>query len=163
MYYYSNYFFLFSILGHFIEGFFYADGQSGILNGYWTPVYGLGVVTIISVYKAIKDYIESNKIKKFIAVFLIGAILISILEYIGGIIIETLFHMVFWDYSNMKFNIGKYTSLEMSFVWGVSSLILIYLIKPFVDKFIKKIPKWITWILIILLFVDTIFLIGRIK
>jgi uncharacterized membrane protein len=47
MYYYLNYFFLFSIFGHFIEGFFYSDGDSGILNGYWTPIYGLGVVLII--------------------------------------------------------------------------------------------------------------------
>ena len=47
MYYYLNYFFLFSIFGHFIEGFFYSDGDSGILNGYWTPIYGLGVIVII--------------------------------------------------------------------------------------------------------------------
>ncbi len=155
MYYYLNYFFVFSILGHFIEGFFYSDGQSGILSGYWTPIYGLGVIVIIIVYQAIKGFIEDSKLKKFISIFLIGAVLISALEYVGGIIIETLFHMVFWDYSDMKFNIGKYTSLEMASIWGIASVILIYLIKPLLDKIIKKIPKWITWILLILLIIDS--------
>ncbi len=155
MYYYLNYFFVFSILGHFIEGFFYSDGQSGILSGYWTPIYGLGVIVIIIVYQAIKGFIEDSKLKKFISIFLIGAVLISALEYVGGIIIETLFHMVFWDYSDMKFNIGKYTSLEMASIWGIASVILIYLIKPLLDKIIKKIPKWITWILVILLIIDS--------
>lgn len=155
MYYYLNYFFVFSILGHFIEGFFYSDGQSGILNGYWTPIYGLGVIVIMIIYQAIKGFIEDSKLKKFISIFLIGAVLISALEYVGGIIIETLFHMVFWDYSDMKFNIGKYTSLEMASIWGIASVILIYLIKPLLDKIIKKIPKWITWILLILLIIDS--------
>lgn len=154
MYYYLNYFFVFSILGHFIEGFFYSDGQSGILSGYWTPIYGLGVIVILIVYQAIKGFIEDSKLEKFISIFLIGAVLISALEYIGGIIIETLFHMVFWDYSDMKFNIGKYTSLEMAGIWGIASVVLIYLIKPLLDKIIKKIPKWITWILVILLVID---------
>lgn len=162
MYYYTNYFFLFSILGHFIEGFFYTDGQSGILQGYWTPIYGLGVIAIISVYRAIEQFINQNKIKKLISVFLIGAILISILEYIGGIVIETLFHMVFWDYSNMKFNIGKYTSLEMAMIWGISSIFLIYFVKPLLDKIIKKIPKWITWVFMILFFIDVLFLVIKI-
>lgn len=162
MYYYLNYFFVFSILGHFIEGFFYSDGQSGILTGYWTPIYGFGVVIIIMVYNAIKGFVETSKWRKIFSVFFIGAILISILEYIGGIVIETLFHMIFWDYSNMKFNIGKYTSLEMALIWGLSSLVIIYFIKPFFDKFIKKIPKFITWILTILLIVDVIFLIIKI-
>ena len=94
---------------------------------------------------------------------MIGAVSLSFLEYVGGIIIETLFHIVFWNYSSMRFNIGKYTSLEMAFIWGITSVILIYLIKPLVDKFIKKIPKLITWILLILLSVDLISMIFKIK
>ena len=62
----------------------------------------------------------------------------------------------------MKFNIGKYTSLEMAVIWGLSSIILVYLIKPLVDKFIKKIPKLITWILVILFLIDLIFILDKI-
>ena len=42
--YYVNTFFLFSILGHFIEDFFYVTKDSGIFFGWWTPIYGIGVL-----------------------------------------------------------------------------------------------------------------------
>ena len=46
MYYYLNYFFIFSIIGHLIESLlvliFDWNFKSGYLYGYWTPVYGLG-------------------------------------------------------------------------------------------------------------------------
>lgn len=32
--YYFNYFFIMSIIGHFIESFFYTNNDSGILFGY---------------------------------------------------------------------------------------------------------------------------------
>ena len=54
----------------------------------------------------------------------------------------------------MKFHIGNYISLEMAIIWGISSLVVSYLIKPLFDKWIKKIPKCITWILIILFVID---------
>ena len=47
--YYINYFFIFSILGHFIESFFYPNSDSGILYGYWTPIYGIGTIIILLV------------------------------------------------------------------------------------------------------------------
>ena len=154
--YYVNAFFVFSILGHFIEGFFYINGESGILFGPWTPIYGIGTVTILLVYYFLTRKKDFNKLKG-VVIFLIGAVFLSIMEYIGGIMIEKIFHVVFWDYSSMKFNIGKYTSLEMSLVWGFSSLSLIYIIRPLLDKLIKKIPKFISWILIVL-FIGDLFL-----
>lgn len=156
MYYYLNYFFIFSILGHFIEGFFYTSTESGILYGYWTPVYGLGVVSILVLYNAFYENLENSKIKKILYTFIIGGIVLSILEYFGGVIIEILFHKIFWSYSNMKYNIGKYTSLEMALIWGMASLLIVYIIKPFMDKYITKIPKIITWVLSIIMIIDII-------
>ncbi len=151
--YYINSFFIYSILGHFIEGFFYTNSDSGILFGYWTPVYGIGVVSILLIYDFLDKKKDFNKLKGLL-IFIIGSIFLSIIEYIGGILIENLFHIVFWDYSSMKYNIGKYTSLEMALVWGICSLVPVYIIRPLIDKLIKKIPKFVTWILIILFIVD---------
>lgn len=153
--YYINSFFVYSILGHFIETFFYSDGNSGILLGYWTPIYGIGTVLILIAYDLLSKKRDFNKLRGII-IFLLGTVFLSIMEYIGGIFIEKLFGVVFWDYSSMKFNIGKYTSLEMSLVWGLSSLLLIYIIRPPLDKLIKKIPKFITWIFIFLFIIDLI-------
>lgn len=156
--YYINNFFLYSIFGHIIETVFYTlgSGESGILYGYWTPIYGIGCTFIIFCYEKIFKEKKKSKIIECITIFLIGAVGLSILEYIGGVLIETFFDVVFWDYSNLRFNIGKYTSLEMAIIWGIASIGLIYLVKPVFDYFNKKIPKFFTWILIILFLIDII-------
>ena len=152
--YYVNTFFLFSILGHFIEDFFYTYRDSGILYGYWTPIYGYGVIIILYVYDRISKKIKLNKFTKLVVSFLIGFILLTILEYIGGILIEKLLKVTFWDYSNGPFSIFRYTSLKMSFIWGISSLLIIYIIKPILDKFITKIPRPVSYVLITLFTID---------
>lgn len=154
--YYLNCFFIYSILGHILESFVYSNGQSGILYGFWTPIYGIGCILIISCYNSFLKDKRINKYLKALYIFLIGAVLLAFIEYIGGILIEKIFNVTFWDYSNLKFNIGKYTSLEMSFIWGLSSILLIYFIKPVVDKIIKKIPKFFTIGLVILFSTDVI-------
>ena len=101
--------------------------------------------------------IKLNKFLFPIVLFLISAIILSTLEYIGGILIEEYFGIVFWDYSNQPFNIGKYTSIKMGVIWGLSSILVIYIVKPLLDKFIKKIPKFITYILVFLFIIDIIY------
>lgn len=164
--YYLNCFFIYSIIGHIIESFVYGfyGGESGILYGFYTPIYGIGCVIIIGTYNLFIKDIKINKYLKALFIFLIGAVLLSIMEYIGGILIEKIFHITFWDYSNLKFNIGKYTSLEMSVIWGICSLLLIYIVKPLFDKFINKIPLFFTVGLFILFSIDVaITLIDKIK
>lgn len=152
--YYVNTFFLFSILGHFIEGFFYVTKDSGIFFGWWTPIYGIGVCIVIYLYKLVNKIFKLNKISKPIIVFLIGFIILSFMELISGILIEKLFRVTFWDYSNGPFSIFRYTSLKMSFIWGISSLVIIYIIKPILDKFITKIPRPVSYVLITLFTID---------
>lgn len=144
-----------SIIGHFIESFFYSNGNSGIFMGYWTPIYGIGTIIILLLDKYI-DKIKINKIFKIILLFILSAITLAIIESIGGYLIKWIFNKELWYYSNHKFNIGKYTSIGMSLIWGLSSIILIYFIKPLLDKIINKIPKIVTYILIVLFIIDII-------
>ena len=97
-----------------------------------------------------------NKFKEIILLFLIGFAILTSIEFIAGYLIEKIFHVVFWDYSNLKFNIGNYISLEMALVWGISAVFLIYVLKPITDKIVKKIPKFLTWVLVILFIIDLI-------
>lgn len=155
MYYYLNIFFLFSIIGHIIENFVYANVDSGILFGFWTPIYGFGVVLILIINNILKKLKVSKYIFPFV-LFIFSAIFLSTLEYIGGTIIENLFGRVFWNYSNEEFHIGKYTSLKMCLLWGGASILVVYFLKPLLDKFIKKVPKFITFILVLLFIIDII-------
>jgi uncharacterized membrane protein len=153
--YYLNYFFIFSIIGYIIETLLFPNDNSGILFGWWTPVYGFGVIIIIIINNIINKY-KLNKLTKIIILAVSCAIILSILEAIGGYLINWLFDTSLWDYTNQKFNIGKYASLEMATIWGLSSIIVIYVLKPITDKIITKIPKYITKILMILFIIDII-------
>ena len=152
--YYVNYFFIFAFIGNFIERFFYDSWDSGILYGPWTPIYGWGVVSILLINLFIDKKLKLTKIPKLIALFLIGAVFLSILEAIGGYSIEWIFGYSHWGYEHYRFNIGKYIALEMAVVWGLASVLVVTYIKPLFDKFVKKIPKLITCILIILYIID---------
>jgi len=157
MYYYINIFFLFSILGHFIESVFTTSYESGILVGYWTPIYGIGVCIILLINSFLKKKFKLSKWIYPIILFLVFSIVLALTELAGGYLIQFIFNRVFWNYKNHKFNIGLYTSLEMAFIWGIASLVVVYLLKPIIDFIVPKIPKFITWILSILFIVDILY------
>ena len=133
--------------------YMFHEGESGILFCPWTPIYGVGTVIIIFCYQFIKKI--DKKWLRILLIFLTGFILLSLLELMGGIIIEKLFNVVFWSYKGFKFNIGNYIALEISLLWGLASLLVIWLLR-YTDKIVKKIPRLISWLLIILMICDIV-------
>lgn len=155
--YYINYFFIFSILGHLLETVFVPNFTSGILYGWWTPVYGFGVVLILLIGKLISRInLEKKLILKILITYLISMIILSLIELLGGYLIKIIFNQELWNYQKHKFNIGPYISLEMANMWGIASILVLYILKPIIDKLEKFIPKTITYILIILFTSDII-------
>lgn len=157
---YINIFLCFSIFGYLFEticSYIFKSGfNSGILYGPWTPLYGFGVIIIMLLSNKIFESLHLNKVVETIVVFVVITIVLTVLEWLGGVLIEKLFHITFWDYSNYKYHIGKYISLEISLVWGIGSIILIYLVLPWSLNLIKKIPLFITIILSFLFLVDIV-------
>lgn len=158
-----NIFLTYSILGFFYECIinFIQDGRfsSGFMYGPWTPIYGIGVLIILFIYKKLSKY---SKTKRLIIMSIISMIVLTILEYITGNLIELIFHTSFWDYSNYKFSYGKFISLESSLIWMFGSIIIIFIHKKF-KKYIKKIPNQITIILSIVFTIDLVLSIIRIS
>lgn len=156
--YYLNCFFIYSIFGHILESLVayitHTNFKSGFLYGWWTPVYGIGAVTILFISKYLFKNLHMNRFLETIIVFFVVAIVLSTIEALGGVLLEKTFGVTFWNYNSHKFHIGKYISLEMTLVWGIASIIFIYVIHPLLDSFIKKIPIWVTIILIILFLFD---------
>lgn len=155
---YLNCFFIYSILGWILEtlvGIVLKNNwQSGILTGPWTPIYGIGTITILFISNYLFYNLHLPRFIETIIVFFVVAIVLSFLECLGGVLIEKITGTVFWDYSNQRFSIGHYISLEMAFLWGVLSVIFIYLIHPLIKKLIIKIPIFITIILIAFFLID---------
>ena len=143
-----------SFIGHLIETFI-MKSNSGILLSWWTPIYGIGSIIILLINKYITK-LRINKISKVILLFISCSFILTLIEALGGYLIEFIFNITFWDYTDYKFNIGKYIAVEMTLIWGLSSIVLIYYIKPLLDKIISKIPKYFTYILIILFIIDAV-------
>lgn len=150
--YYINVFFLYSIVGHILENLLYRDIDSGFLYGYWTPVYGIGAIVIIIIYKYINK-LNLNKLLRILSLFCFSTVILTIMEYVGGVFIESTLGRIFWDYGNNL----KYISFKMSIIWGICSLLFVYIIHPIINNLIKKIPKYITYILVLLLLFDLIY------
>ena len=151
--YYINYFFIMSIFGHFTESVFFSTKGSGILLSYWTPIYGIGTIIILIIYKCVNK-VNLKRFYKFVTFFIICTCALAIIEAIGGYLIRWIFNKELWNYKNQLLNIGRYTSLKMALVWGISSVLFIYIIKPIVDNFIIKIPKILSLVCISLFIID---------
>lgn len=158
MKYYINVFLIYSILGYLLETtlktFFIPNMNNGFLYGPWIPVYGFGCCLIIAIMRLVFNRIKVSRWLKIVLVFLISTCVLTLLEFIGGNLIELLTGKVFWSYSDMKFNFGHYISLEISLIWGIMSLVIIYVVKPILDKLIKKIPSIITYLVLGIFIID---------
>ena len=104
----------------------------GSLKGPYIPIYGVGACIILLVALPFKD--------NGFLVFFSGLICCTILEYFTGWLMETLFKRQFWDYSMLKLTYKNRISLLSSLVWGVMSLLMVYVIFPFMSWLLYVIP-----------------------
>ena len=161
MKYYINNFLIYSVFGFIMETaikyLLNPSMNNGSMHGPWVPIYGIGVCIIIIIERFIFNRIKVNRPIKILLVFLTATILLTTLEFISGNLLELTTGKIYWDYSKLKFNFGHYIALEISLVWGLSSLIIIYIIKPKIDKLIKKIPSIITYLVSLVFIIDLIY------
>ena len=102
----------------------------------WINIYAMGAILIyVLTYK---------KRKNPLFVFIVSIISTGILEYIGGFFMEHIMQIKCWDYTNeiLSFgNINGYVCIRSVLVFGISALLLIYLIVPLCFYLAKKMPK----------------------
>ena len=48
--------------------------------------------------------------------------LTTAIELVGGWALFKIYHIRWWDYSNMKFNLGGYICPQFSLLWGLGSV-----------------------------------------
>lgn len=97
----------------------------GFLKGPMLPIYGLGSIIILLAVVPVKNNI--------FYVFIFGMIVATLLELVSGIVIEKIFKIRYWDYTNEKFNYKGYICLLCSVAWGGFSILMIKIIHPIVD------------------------------
>ena len=133
---YISYFFIYSCLGWIIETIYaiILQGHSvkrGFLFAPLCPIYGFGAVILLLVTK--KMY--GKPFQKF----LIATVLFTLFEYFVSLILEIIFGLRWWDYSNDFLNIQGRVSLMYTIFWGAIGLIMLEKLHPLIEDFIQKI------------------------
>ena len=136
------YFIIYSVAGFVIETIFglitkgVIESRKSFLYGPFCAIYGVGAVIMIPSLQRFKK----NNYTLFIGGMLIG----SLVEYLISLIGEFIFHIKWWDYSGMPFNINGRICIAFSFFWGILAIYLMSHFNPLVDKLINKMKEKIS-------------------
>jgi uncharacterized membrane protein len=138
-------FLIYAFLGWCVEVSFVAVTSGrvvnrGFLNGPVCPIYGVGMVGVLLLLEPIQD--------NLLLLFLGGMLLCTLVELIGGWVLEKVFHTRWWDYSNQPFNLGGYVCLGFSIMWGLAVTFVVRLVHPVIFSLVCAIPTLVGWILL---------------
>ena len=138
-------FFIYAFLGWCTEVCYVATVTGkfvnrGFLNGPWCPVYGFGVLIVLTCLEPLADQLA--------LLFLGSLVLTSALEWLTGFLLEKLFHQRWWDYSDQPFNLNGYICLRFSLAWGLACLLVMEIIHPSVLWLIRHIPHTLGLVLL---------------
>lgn len=98
----------------------------GFLRIPMLPLYGTGAVMMLWVSLPVQD--------NLILVYLSGVVAATALEYVTGYVMERLFKIKYWDYSNQRFQVNGYICLSSSIAWGFLTIFLTEIIhRPIAD------------------------------
>ena len=116
------YFFLFAFIGWLMETVYaiFTLGhfvKRGFLFGPICPIYGYGALMLI--------YFLGRYRKNNLKLFFYAAILFSAFEYVTSYVLDALFGMHWWDYSNDYFNLNGRITLSFSIAWGIIAILLL--------------------------------------
>lgn len=104
----------------------------GFMKGPFLPIYGVGAFNMIFSTLSVRDSI--------VLTFLLGMIASTILEYVTGTIMEMLFHVRYWDYSNDFLNYKGRICFKACIAWGVGTVFLVNFLQVAVEDLIALMP-----------------------
>ena len=131
------FFFIYSFIGWVWECCFVSVRKRrwvnrGFMYGPMLPIYGFGALAVLISTIRVRDSIP--------LIFLFGMVGATLLEYVTGAVMERLFNVKYWDYSNQKFNLNGYICLTSSLGWGLFSGLLVKFVHVPIEGAVLKIP-----------------------
>ena len=118
-----------SLMGFVMEGVWHClrTGSWGFrVATLWGPfcvIYGVGAAAMYLIALAVEK-------KPPLIQFAVFALVGSAVEYLSGLFQEVAFGTVSWDYSHHAINLGGRVSLQMTILWGLIGMVLMYGILP---------------------------------
>ena len=105
----------------------------GFLRGPFIPLYGSGATMMLVISMPFQDNV--------FLVYLAGCVGATILEYVTGVVMEALFKVRYWDYSDHRFNFQGRICLMNTLAWGLLTILTTELIHVPVERLMFMIPK----------------------
>lgn len=138
------YFFLYSAIGWICETLYCSLPKRefvnrGFFHGPYCPIYGFGALLVLLALNPLLPYP--------VLVFLGGVVLTSVLEYVTSWLMENLFGIRWWDYSDRRFNIKGRICLRNSLLFGLMGIVMLYGIHPTLARLVQAIPRPYTRVL----------------
>lgn len=132
-----NWFFIYSFLGWVWEtGYVSAKNgkfvNRGFVSGPFCTIYGCGALAVYLILKPVSE--------NLLILYLGGVVVATLLEYVTAVLMESIFHTSWWDYSNQKYNFQGRICLGVSLGWGVFTVILFRIIHPVVESIVALYP-----------------------
>ena len=148
------FFLVYAVIGWITEVIYQAISKGivvnrGFLNGPICPIYGFGSLFVILLVKALG--LDHSSFTSDLQVFLLGMLLSTMLELVGGYALLKIFHARWWDYTSKPFNYHGYICLESSIIWGFGILIVVRRIQPFVEAVFGDLGTSIFGIILLLI------------
>lgn len=134
----------------------------GFLIGPYLPIYGFGCLIMVWLLFRYED--------DLLVLFIMSAFFCTVLEYFTSLLMEKLFKLRWWDYSNRKFQINGRVCLNNALLFGLGGILVVKVLHPFLSGVVYLLPSSITiWLAIILFFiflfdfVESSYIIVRLK
>ena len=132
------FFYLYSLIGWCFESVYVSIKKRRLINrgfirGPFLPLYGSGAIVMLFVSRPFSDQI--------LYLFLAGMIGATLLEYITGVLMESLFKVRYWDYSNLKFNYQGQVCLSSSIAWGGLTVLMTRVIHQPIERFVLTLDQ----------------------
>ncbi len=105
----------------------------GFMRGPFLPIYGSGAIMMLVVSMPFQDNIFLT--------YIAGCIGATALELVTGELMEALFKVRYWDYSNQKFNYKGHICLSSTVAWGFLTILMTEFLHRGVERIIFIIPS----------------------
>ncbi len=132
------FFYFYSFFGWCFESAYVSIGKKrfvnrGFMRGPFLPLYGTGGIMMLLVSMPFQDNI--------FMVYVAGCLGATVLEYVTGVVMESLFKVRYWDYSDQKLNFQGHICLSSSLAWGFLTIFMTEVLHKQVEKIVVLIPN----------------------
>ncbi len=128
-------FLIYSMIGWLVESIYMSICNKKVTNrgfakGPFCPIYGFGGVLGYLILHPLQG--------RYIDLYIAGAAIATLFEFLVGKLMLALFGEVWWDYNDKPFNYKGLVCLESTIAWGFYGIIIVMFLNGRIMRFIDR-------------------------